>query len=89
MFLLFKGPLKKSFVLDFSAVFFNHNIERNKHSFIGRLSNNMLYNSNPHLLHWPHSKLASANVIHSGFQGWEGYFGNVIGYRLLVTLFVM
>ncbi len=22
-----------------------------------------------------------------GRQGWEGYFGNVIGYRLLVTLF--
>ncbi len=84
MFLLFKGPLKKSFVLDFSAVFFNHNIERNKHIFIGRLRYNMLYNSNPHLLDWPHSKLASTNV-----QGWEGHFGNVIGYRLLVTLFVM
>ncbi len=22
-------------------------------------------------------------------QGWEGYFGNVIGYRSLVTLFKM
>ncbi len=23
------------------------------------------------------------------YQGWEGCFGNVIGYRLLVTLFKM
>ncbi len=22
-------------------------------------------------------------------QGWKGYFGNVIGYRLLVTIFKM
>ncbi len=25
----------------------------------------------------------------TGNQGWEGYFGNVIGYRLLVTIFKM
>ncbi len=25
----------------------------------------------------------------SNNQGWEGYFGNVISYRLLVTLFKM
>ncbi len=27
--------------------------------------------------------------IMNDMQGWEGYFGNVIGYRLLVTLFKM
>ncbi len=25
--------------------------------------------------------------LHSAYQGWEGYSGNVLGYRLLVTLF--
>ncbi len=35
------------------------------------------------------SPLAEDVFLHYCIHDWEGYFGNVIGYRLLVTIFKM